>query len=98
MQPVCSEGEELLLICFVDEPKHGPQARRPRRAADVPRVAELERELEATRAELQGAIRDLEISSEEQNAVNEEALSVNEEYPIDQRGAADLEGRTAVAQ
>ena len=49
-------------------------------AEDVPRVAELEQELEATRAELQGAIRSLEISGEEQKAINEEALSVNEEY------------------
>ena len=49
-------------------------------AADVPRVAELEQELEATRTELQGAIRNLEISGEEQKAINEEALSVNEEY------------------
>ena len=46
----------------------------------MPRVAELEQELEATRTELQGAIRNLEISSEEQKAINEEALSVNEEY------------------
>ena len=48
--------------------------------ADVPRVVELERELEATRNELQGAIRNLETSSEEQMAINDEALSVNEEY------------------
>ena len=48
--------------------------------ADVPRVAELERELEATKIELQSAIRNLETSSEEQMAINEEALSVNEEY------------------
>ena len=47
---------------------------------DVSRVAELERELETTRTELQGAIRNLEISSEEQKAINEEALSINEEY------------------
>lgn len=39
-----------------------------------------EQELEATRAELRGAIHSLEISNEEQNAINEEALSVNEEY------------------
>ena len=49
-------------------------------AADVPRVVELERELEATKTELQSAVRNLEISSEEQMAINEEALSVNEEY------------------
>jgi two-component system, chemotaxis family, CheB/CheR fusion protein len=75
-QPVVSEGEELLLICFIDEPK---QERKLGRAIS-PRVAELEQELEATRIELQGAIHNLEISSEEQKAVNEEALSINEEY------------------
>ena len=41
---------------------------------------ELERELEATRTELEGAIRNLELSGEEQKAINEEALSVNEEF------------------
>ena len=56
------------------------EARSPDRAGGRPRVAELEQELEATRTELQGAIRNLEISSEEQKAINEEALSVNEEY------------------
>ena len=48
--------------------------------ADVPRVVELERELEATRIELEHAIRDLETSHQEQVAINEEALSVNEEF------------------
>ena len=78
--PVLSDGEELLLVCFVDEPepeRTGTHGITPR---DVPRVAELEQELEATRTELQGAIRNLEISSEEQKAVNEEALSVKEEF------------------
>jgi two-component system CheB/CheR fusion protein len=80
VQPVPSEGEELLLICFVDEPERaqtddGSVARR-----DGPRVTALKHELEATRTELQSAIRNLEISSEEQKAINEEALSVNEEY------------------
>jgi hypothetical protein len=36
--------------------------------------------LEATKTELQSAIRSLEISGEEQKAINEEALSINEEY------------------
>ena len=47
---------------------------------DAPLVAALELELEATRTELQGAIHNLEISGEEQKAINEEALSVQEEY------------------
>ncbi len=53
---------------------------RPRSAGSVPRVSELEQELAATRTELQGAIRNLEYSSEEQRAINEEALSINEEF------------------
>ena len=80
VQSVLSEGEELLLICFIDEPKQERRQGRPTAPGDVPRVAELERELEATRTELEGAIRNLEISNEEQKAANEEALSNNEEY------------------
>jgi two-component system CheB/CheR fusion protein len=72
--------EELLLVCFAEEPE--PQVGRSgsMAPADVPRVVELERELEAAKTELQSAVRNLEISSEEQMAINEEALSVNEEY------------------
>ena len=78
--PVTEAGEQMLLVCFLD-------ADRPERGASMPlppgqaaRVTELERELDATRAELQGTVRDLELSGEEQRAINEEALSVNEEY------------------
>jgi two-component system CheB/CheR fusion protein len=80
VRPVPNGDEELLLICFVDAPKH-ERRREPRTPPeDVARVAELEQELDATKTELRGAIRDLEISGEEQMAINEEALSVNEEY------------------
>lgn len=79
VMPVQNEGEQLLLVCFVDVP--APTERRGRRTADDgPRVAELEQELAATRLELRGAIHNLESSTEEQQAINEEALSVNEEY------------------
>ncbi len=80
VRPAIYEGDELLLICFVDEPKQEQRRVRSATGRDLPRVAELEQELEATRTELQGAIRNLEASSEEQKVVNEEALSVNEEY------------------
>jgi two-component system, chemotaxis family, CheB/CheR fusion protein len=80
VRPVLSEGEELLLICFVDEPKHEQKRGQLIPSRDVVGVAELEQELESTRTELQAAIRNLEILSDEQKAVNEEALSVNEEY------------------
>ncbi len=78
--PAPRDYEDLLQVCFVEEP--APQAGRSGGVtpADVPRLVELERELEATKTELQGALRNLEISSEEQMAINEEALSVNEEY------------------
>jgi two-component system CheB/CheR fusion protein len=80
VQPVTGAGDDLLLVCFVDAPKPVPAGRRNDTGATSPRVAELERELDATRSELQGAIHDLELSSEEQKAINEEALSVNEEF------------------
>lgn len=81
VQPVPGEADELLLICFIDDPK--PQESIHARASapgEVVHVAALEQELDATRAELQDAIHNLEISNEEQKAINEEALSVNEEF------------------
>jgi two-component system CheB/CheR fusion protein len=80
VRPVPSENEDLLLVCFVDNPKTESVRDRPGAPGDARLVAELERELEATRTELQGAIHNLEISGEEQKAINEEALSVQEEY------------------
>jgi two-component system CheB/CheR fusion protein len=80
VHPVLYEGENLLLVCFIDEPAHEQKKGRRATPLDATRVAELEQELEATRTELLGAIRNLELSSEQQKAINEEALSVNEEY------------------
>ncbi|CCB66516.1 chemotaxis protein CheB [Hyphomicrobium sp. MC1] len=80
VQPTSSDGEELLLICFIDQPLDDSKEARRSPAGDVPRVIELEKELDATRTELEGAIHNLEISGEEQKAINEEALSVNEEF------------------
>jgi two-component system CheB/CheR fusion protein len=80
VRPVVNQGEALLFICFVDEPISVRTRDQPLTPRDIPRVAALEKELELIRGELQGAIHNLEISAEEQKAVNEEALSVNEEY------------------
>ena len=80
VQPVLNDGEELLLICFVDEPGHGLRRQRPTDPQDASRVAGLERDLAAARTELQGAERNLELSSQEQKAINEEALSLNKEF------------------
>ena len=80
VHPVTDAGAQLLLVCFLDadRPERGQSVALP--PGQASRVAELERELDATRAELQGSVRDLELSGEEQRAINEEALSVNEEY------------------
>jgi two-component system, chemotaxis family, CheB/CheR fusion protein len=80
VKPVESDGEALLLVCFVDVPFKPAKPGRAASPKNAARVAELEHELETTRTELQGAIHNLEISGEEQRAVNEEALSVNEEF------------------
>jgi two-component system, chemotaxis family, CheB/CheR fusion protein len=80
VQPILSEGEELLLICFVDDTKVGQKHGRPATRRDVAEHTDLAQELEATKAELQNAIRNLEIAHEDQQAIDEEALSINEEY------------------
>jgi two-component system, chemotaxis family, CheB/CheR fusion protein len=79
-RPVASDGEALILVCFVDVPLQASKSDRAVSPESSARVAELEHELETTRTELQGAIHNLEISGEEQRAFNEEALSVNEEF------------------
>ena len=80
VQPVVSDEDNLLLICFVDEPKPGQRHSRPATRRDASELTELEQELEATKTDLQNAVRNLEIASDEQKAINEEALSINEEY------------------
>ena len=80
VQPLVSEGEDLLLVCFVDTARHGSDQGQPAASSGSPRMADLERELDATRQELQDAARSLDASGEEQKAINEEASSVREEY------------------
>lgn len=80
VQPALNESEELFLICFLEEPVQSQRKSGPISDADTGQVAELERALEAAKAELRDAIRNLQISGEEQKAINEEALSVNEEF------------------
>ncbi len=68
------QSEDLLLVSFFDETEHEPRPRRPvEPAADLSHIAELERELDATRKELQ-------IANEEQKAISQEAMSANEEF------------------
>ena len=80
IMPFVHDGEDLLLVCFVETASRPARRGKPTTAQDAPRIAELEQELGALKNELQGAIHNLEISGEEQRAINEEALSVNEEF------------------
>lgn len=80
IRPIPNDGDELLLVTFVDEPGQVDAEPATEGTAASVRLAEIERELETTREELRSTIQDLERSSEEQTAINEEALSVNEEY------------------
>jgi two-component system CheB/CheR fusion protein len=79
IQPVPHDSDKFLLFFLT-------QAKAERKTTDqntppaTGQMAALERELEAVRADLQLTIRSLEISSEDQKALNEEALSINEEY------------------
>ncbi len=77
VQPLRHDEEDLLLIHFIDQPERDTDAAI---AVDGSRVKELESELRSTQEELQGAVRSLEISSDEQKTINENALSVNEEF------------------
>ncbi len=77
---LAGENEDLLLVCFLEETTPDTQAPTGHGRVDAPRIAELERELEAAQAELQVSIQNEEISNQEQKAINEEALSVNEEF------------------
>lgn len=79
-QPVRSDDEELMLICFIDEPKQGGRRVRPRPPEEGSQVAELQHELDSVKTELQDAIRNLELTSEQQKTTIEEALAVNEEF------------------
>lgn len=72
--------DDMLLVCFVEEPGESAGATASPNRGDAARVTELEQELEATQAELQTSILNQETSSQEQKTINEEALSVNEEF------------------
>ena len=79
VQPVQHESDDLLLVCFIEEPQRSRTPGPLPTAEEATRITELEQELETTRVELNGALRHLDFSVADQLAINEEALSVNEE-------------------
>lgn len=96
VERLAEPADELLLVCFAELPPGSGSALASGLSDDAAaadgsgaggaspelavRLAELERELIATQAELQASIHDREIANQEQKAINEEALSVNEEF------------------
>ena len=82
VHPAENDGEVLSLIYFVDQPEQSLSlsASPSDGQALAERVLELERELQTTKVELQGAVRSLEISADEQKSISQSALSANEEF------------------
>ncbi len=79
--PDAETNPGLLLLSFQDLPQEAASSRRGRRAgsAEAERIAELERDLAATRENLQANIEEHQASSEELKSTNEELQSTNEE-------------------
>jgi two-component system, chemotaxis family, CheB/CheR fusion protein len=77
---VKSDGEDLILLSFLDAPAKAETAAVVEPPADGSRIARIEEELDVTRRELETAIHDRAIAEEELRAINEEAMSVNEEF------------------
>ena len=80
IRPVTSGGEDLLLVCFIDGTEKPAQRDYAADPVNMPKIAELEQELDAAHADLKIVTQDLEASVEAHKATNQEALSVNEEY------------------
>jgi len=79
IHPVEHDKQTYLLACFV-EPRESPASTEHAAGTPEPRIAQLERDLEAVERELEDALHDRETTGEEQKAIDEEAMSVAEEY------------------
>lgn len=80
IHPVSNDGEDLLLVCFVDQPHPAQSPALSVAPEGSPRVAALERDLAMTREALHNAARDLEVAAQAHRATNQEASSIAEEY------------------
>ncbi len=74
-----SDGEALHLVSFIEQPAAGESALLPEHDSQA-QMRELERQLEGAHAELLRAIQSRDALVLEQKAINDEALSVNEEF------------------
>ncbi len=80
VHPITHEGEELMLVCFIAPGRSGGGEDGQAPVAVNGQPSNLAVELDHTRAELEAAIRNLELAGEEQKTITQEALSINEEY------------------
>ncbi|MCB1960218.1 MAG: EAL domain-containing protein [Rhodocyclaceae bacterium] len=71
------KAEGTSLVCFADEPEEGPASLVA--PGEESLVSQLERELKATREDLQTTVEEVETGNEELKAANEEVMSMNEE-------------------
>ena len=76
VQPIQIDNEAFLLVSFADEPAHNERTKKLPADGDTL----LERELDATRKELEYTILDLGVAHDELAATAEEAMSVKEEF------------------
>ena len=97
VQLVRSDDDELLLICFVDKPKHEQKRGCAAAQRDLSQVADLEQELKVTRTELQGAIRSLRLPAKSRRRSTKKHCPSMKNINRRTR-APDVEGRIAVAE
>jgi len=80
VEPAPNGVDDMYLVCFVEQPAAVARTPRPVSPAEASQVAELQSDFDATRAELQTVVRDLEARSVQQLAINDEANNANEEF------------------
>jgi two-component system CheB/CheR fusion protein len=80
VQPLNDGGDGMQLICFLDQVDDQRASDPSQPAGGQTHTADIEKELDVARSELESALRSHEALEEEQKAANEEALSVSEEY------------------
>ena len=80
VHPMQVEDAKLYLVTFADQPMTEPAPTSDDVSKDGSAYDTLEKELEATRLDLQDTIQDFEHSTEDLKAANEEAMSLNEEF------------------
>jgi two-component system CheB/CheR fusion protein len=79
VRPVRHDGEDLVLVSFVDEPERANVVT-VESPAETSRTEQLDQELENARQDLDSTISELNASNEQLTALNEEAVSLNEEF------------------